>query len=66
MEDSRFFDGMFTSVKNFGSNIKSRVSPTKVKSGTMSDRRVRVYKHKNYDQKVTTYKIVTYIPKEDI
>ena len=66
METGKFFDETFRSIKNFGSNIKSRVSPTKVKSGTMSDRRVRVYKHKNYDQKITTYKIVTYIPKEDI
>ena len=66
MDEDNVLSAYLAGVKNFGHNIKSRVAPERVKQGTMQDRKVRVYRHRDYDRKVTTYKIVTYIPKKDI
>lgn len=52
--------------KNLGSNIKNALFPKKAKSGTMQQKKVRVTKYRDYDKKVTTYKIVTMVPKTRI
>lgn len=48
---------------NLGANIKNLLFPKKVKSGTVENKKVRITKYKDYDKKVTTYKIVTMVPK---
>ena len=51
---------------NLGSNIKNFLFPKKVKAGTVENKKVRITKYKDYDKKVTTYKIVTMVPKTRI
>lgn len=49
---------------NFYSNAKSIIAPERVKQGYFVDRKIITFKHRDYDKKTTTYKIVELIPKK--
>lgn len=51
-------------ASNFYSNAKSIIAPEKVKQGYFVDRKIITFKHRDYDKKTTTYKIVELIPKK--
>ena len=51
---------------DFYSNTKNAFKPSRVKSGELQDKKVRVTKYKNYDKKTVTYKVVTFYPMRSI
>lgn len=52
--------------KNSVNNIKNTFSPKVVKQGSYQTANQRVFNHRDYDKRITTYKVVTYTPKNNI
>lgn len=52
--------------KNSVNNVKNVLSPKVVKQGSYQLSNQRIFNHRDYSKRVTTYKVVTYTPKNNV